>query len=169
MSEPELTSKEELPRTAAPKKPKNVAADMLRSSIVARAKRKQAERDDENEKNVFFLQCPRLPYNPETGEGHVAAWLTEKPVGALVHAGMWYSLFHEVGAPWMQTIIPCQECYAEGEERSWPAHMRPVRREDGSFDFAFSADRKLVIGSMPRENVSAKVTTLKNAAGQEVR
>lgn len=165
----EATNQVELPSTEKPKRTKlqNVSADLLRRKVLVDAKRKREKDEGDNDEFVYFVKCSRVPYNEETGEGHVALWLTEKPISSRIHPGMWHSLHHQAGEPWTDSVIPCQECFVEGEARAWPPHLRAVRREDGSFDFVFAADRKLIVGKMTRESLGERQTKIGAAVGEE--
>lgn len=165
----ESTHQVEMPKTTGVKKTaqQNAAAQLLKRKILVDAQRKQARLDADNDEFVYFIKCPRVGWNETTGEGHVAAWLTEKPTTGRIHPGMWHSLQHEAGAPWTEPYIPCQECFVEGEERPWAPHLRGARRTDGSYDFVFSADRKHVLGRMRREQLSDRRTKIESAVGQE--
>lgn len=146
----------DIPRT-------NRAAEMLKSKTLRDAKKRAEAEERDNEAMAYFLICPRVGWNAETKTGHVAAWLTEKPQGGRIHPGMWESLHHRAGDPWTHQYIPCQECYVEGESRPWNVHVRPAPRGDGSYDFVLAAERKYVIGSIPRAELEARRESLEES------
>jgi hypothetical protein len=128
------------------------ATKMMTRKIAHDAQRKLTALEEENAKFVFFIKCPRMGWNEAEQTGHIAAWLTEKPSGAVIHPGMWESILHTAGEPWPHSYIPCQECFLERESQPWKAHMRGIARRDGAgFDFVFAADRQFVLGKIPRE------------------
>lgn len=145
---------------------RNRAKELLQRKTIrdAQLKIEQIERD--KEETAYFLICPRVGWDPKSRTGHVAAWLTEKPSNSgRIHPGMWESLHHEVGTPWTEPFIPCQECFVEGEARVWSPHVRPIRRSDGSYDFIMSAERKYVVGSVSKEELGIRREQLEEAVG----
>lgn len=120
----------------------SAAAKLLRARAEAAQEAAKLLAQHDAETNVYYLKCPRV-------EDHIAAFLTGNP-RAKFGPGEWESTLHEAGSAWTSRQIPCQECFAAGEQRVWGARVRPVPRADGSYDFVFDGERRHAVGVMPR-------------------
>jgi hypothetical protein len=68
-----------------------------------------AEVKDRDE-NQYYIACRRC--------NRPGVWLTQDPRGQEIHVGMWYSIHHELGDPWLHPTgkMLCQFCFIEGGE-----------------------------------------------------
>lgn len=108
----------------------NPAAAILLAREQQRMEANQAALQKLNASNLFYLRCPRE-------RSHQAVYLLEYPVDSIIHPGMWFSIEHRPGDPWVHEGMRCQECLSEGDKHSW-LWLRPHRMPDGQVAYTLA-------------------------------
>lgn len=126
--EPKKRRRGRLPKVGTKKAPSDPAAAILLAREKVRADEAVKEAERLNADYIWYMRCPRHA-------DHMAIYFTEKP-GPTIHPGMWFSLEHQAGEPWLKPAVQCQECLVNGDPSVW-LWLAPRQMPDGNFSFTF--------------------------------
>lgn len=154
------TPSQEPKKSRAVKQRVNPAEALLIAKEREKAQAEVKKIEDLNAGNLFYLRCPR-------NQHHHGIYLLEYPVDGNIHPGLWCSIEHAPGEPWVQPRIRCQECLIDGDPyvSLW---LRPHQMPDGQTTFTLAHPRGVEkdktdqpgaghINRIPRAQVEARM------------